>query len=244
MNTKEEILNDSPVWLTFHQRKYVLEAMQTYADQEVMKAVNAQIKESNQLWENNYQIMESELAAKDNEISRLNGIITEQARLSELVSGDLQKAQKEIQELREKISELDKLKLDTLINLRIENASLRAKNQELCETTDRALEETYSLRADRADYEKLKDSDKALIFELNTEMIRLRAEVERLNLIVKQLTNPVSIGTYDGAPKPSITTTSDRVDLVQWVVEECDLTRCSDTDAEQMLKEYDALENR
>ena len=82
------------------QKKHGLEAMQTYADQEC--------------------------AAKDNEISRLNGIITEQQRLSNLVSGDLQNAKKEIQELMENISELDKLKLDTLINLRIENASLRA----------------------------------------------------------------------------------------------------------------------
>ena len=44
---------------------------------------------------------DQECAAKDNEISRLNGIITEQQRLSNLVSGDLQNAKKEIQELRE-----------------------------------------------------------------------------------------------------------------------------------------------
>ena len=160
MKTKEEIVkwhthNLSAFSLATY-KKPVYDAMQEYADQEC--------------------------AAKDNEISRLNGIITEQQRLSNLVSGDLQNAKKEIQELRE--------------------------------------------------------GGKALILELNDEVIRLRAEVERLNLIVKQLTNPVSIGTYDGAPKPSITTTSDGVDLVRWVAVELDRP-LKIADAEQLLKEYD-----
>ena len=106
MKTKEEIVkwhthNLSAFSLATY-KKPVYDAMQEYADQEC--------------------------AEKDNEISRLNGIITEQQRLSNLVSGDLQNAKKDIQELRE--------------------------------------------------------VGKALILELNDEVIRLRAEVERLNLIV------------------------------------------------------------
>ena len=109
MKTKEEIVkwhthNLSAFSLATY-KKPVYDAMQEYADQEC--------------------------AEKDNEISRLNGIITEQQRLSNLVSGDLQNAKKEIQELRE--------------------------------------------------------GGKALILELNDEVIRLRAEVERLNLrLIKQ----------------------------------------------------------
>lgn len=77
---------------------------------------------------------DQECAEKDNEISRLNGIITEQQRLSNLVSGDLQNAKKEIQELRE--------------------------------------------------------GGKALILELNDEVIRLRAEVERLKAEIARRDQP------------------------------------------------------
>ena len=123
MKTKEEIVkwhthNLSAFSLATY-KKPVYDAMQEYADQEC--------------------------AEKDNEISRLNGIITEQQRLSNLVSGDLQNAKKDIQELRE--------------------------------------------------------GGKALILELNDEVIRLRAEVERLNLIVS---NSIGFKSYEDKKKESI----------------------------------------
>ena len=69
--------------------------------------------------------------------------------------------------MRENISELDKLKLDTLINLRIENASLRAELKK--------KEDDYMVRISSV----LAENDN-LIIEKNA----FRAEVERLNLIV------------------------------------------------------------
>ena len=151
MKTKEEIVkwhthNLSAFSLATY-KKPVYDAMQEYADQEC--------------------------AAKDNEISRLNGIITEQQRLSNLVSGDLQNAKKEIQELMENISELDKLKLDTLINLRIENASLRAELKK--------KEDDYMVRISSV----LAENDN-LIIEKNA----FRAEVERLKAEIARRDQP------------------------------------------------------
>ena len=103
MKTKEEIVkwhthNLSAFSLATY-KKPVYDAMQEYADQEC--------------------------AEKDNEISRLNGIITEQQRLSNLVSGDLQNAKKDIQELREGGKELRK-EIESLRN---------EKNNELARLT-------------------------------------------------------------------------------------------------------------
>ena len=75
--------------------------------------------------------------------------------------------------MRENISELDKLKLDTLINLRIENASLRAELKK--------KEDDYMVRISSV----LAENDN-LIIEKNA----FRAEVERLKAEIARRDQP------------------------------------------------------
>ena len=158
MKTKEEILNDSKVWLTENQRRYVVEAMQEYADQKVKSDRDKRIVEMGAATEAWINELKKQLTAKDNEISRLNGIITEQARLSELVSGDLQKAQKEIQELRANEEALRKA-IDKIMS----------KNRGLEDTVEFGFSEGTALQ-----------HNKNRIRTLESENASLRAEVERL----------------------------------------------------------------
>ena len=130
MKTKEEIVkwhthNLSAFSLATY-KKPVYDAMQEYADQEC--------------------------AAKDNEISRLNGIITEQQRLSNLVSGDLQNAKKEIQELREGGESLRNEKNNELARLTAPDGAITKRvliedNHKLTSEIEQLRKENEELRA-------------------------------------------------------------------------------------------------